>query len=105
MSAFQSEVIHSTTNAIIRFITIWSKHPQEKGITYFKHMNVALSMAGKMAYGAVCLTIHSFFPFWFQTTGSSLISELHHHSTIIIKDEPDYSAARASAMSVSTPRQ
>ena len=114
MSAFQAEVIQSTAAAVIRFITVWSEHPQESGMTYFSHMRTALSMARKMAYSAVCLCLHAVFPFWCQTTGSTLISELHKEhqrpSIITVKDEPvgaepDYSAARAAAISVSTPRQ
>lgn len=78
MSAFQPEVIQGTADAVIRFIRMWTDHSQEKGMTYMEHMGVALSMAGRMAYGSFSLTIHSIFPFWFQTTGSECIKGLYN---------------------------
>lgn len=78
MSAFQPEVIQGTANAVIQFIRMWTDHPQEKGMTYMEHMYVALSRAGRMAYGSFSLTIHSVFPFWFQNTGSECIERLYY---------------------------
>lgn len=84
-------------------MTIWYEHPQEKGMTYSSHMRVALSMAGRMAYGAVCLMIHSVFPFWFQTTGSTIVSELyeelHPHSVKAVKTVKAVKAIKDEAQS------
>jgi hypothetical protein len=77
MSAFQSETIQSTAEAILRCRAVWSTHPKQKGMTYTGHFYHALSMARRMAIGSIYLAIHSVFPFWFESAGSDVVKELY----------------------------
>ena len=60
-------------------ISLFTRHPESVGETYFEHMGMASSFGLKMLVGRmlpVCL--HGLFPFLFVKTGSTAIADLHH---------------------------
>jgi hypothetical protein len=60
-----------------RLVALFRQHPTEQGTTYGQHFLRASVMACQMAKGSTVLFIHAVFPFWFQSTGSDTINELH----------------------------
>lgn len=59
-------------------ISLFTKHPESVGETYFEHMGMASSFGLKMlAAGCACM-LHGIFPFLFVKTGSTAIADLHH---------------------------
>jgi hypothetical protein len=60
-----------------RLVALFRQHPTEQGTTYGQHFLRASTMACQMAKGSTVLFIHAVFPFWFQSTGSDTINELH----------------------------
>lgn len=81
MSAFDTDIMNSTGNAIARpFRALFSwltAHPAKKGMTYGAHLRHAWYMAWQMGYGSFCLLIHGVFPSWFPDVGSSTIKRLY----------------------------
>lgn len=76
---------------------LFTEHPESVGETYFEHMGMALSFAGRMAYGAAACLVHAFLPFLCLKTGSETITELHDRMvTNRVKNAPD-SASMAGA--------
>lgn len=58
-------------------MNIFTKHPNEVGLNYFTHFLFAWSVVFKLVQAVICCTIHSFLPFVFTTTTSSIVKELH----------------------------
>ena len=54
----------------------FTRHPHEKGYTYFNHLLRAWALSYEMAKGSVALLIHGIVPEWFTHTGSDIISSL-----------------------------
>ena len=40
-----------------------------------------MKLSIKMAFGSLCLLIHSIFPFLCETTGTDIVKELYHYVT------------------------
>lgn len=59
------------------FTNLFIKHPEQENMTYFQHFKRGILLSSKMAYGSMCLLIHSFIPGLFQTTGSNTINQLY----------------------------
>ena len=59
------------------FTNMFLKHPQEENMTYFQHFKRGILLSSKMAYGSICLLVHTFVPGLFQTTGSNTINQLY----------------------------
>ena len=59
------------------FSSLFSKHPQSVGETYYSHLMSASRFAIKMFFGGFACLLHGLFPFLFIKTGSSLITQLH----------------------------
>lgn len=55
----------------------FTKHPSEVGMSYFQHFIFALSVAFNLLMGVFSCTIHGFFPFFFTTTTSEIVSKQH----------------------------
>lgn len=55
----------------------FTKHPESIGETYLEHMWCCIRTSFSLACIIFVLIIHGIFPFLFEKTGSSLISELH----------------------------
>ncbi len=60
-----------------RLVALFRQHPTEQGTTYGQHFLRASTMACQMAKGSTVLFIHAVFPFWFQSTGSDTVNQLH----------------------------
>jgi hypothetical protein len=60
-----------------RLVALFRQHPTEQGTTYGGHFLRASVMACHMAKGSTALFIHAVFPFWFQSTGSDTVDQLH----------------------------
>jgi len=56
---------------------LFTEHPESVGETYWQHMGMALSFAGRMLAASVCCAVHGLFPFLFERTGSRCIENLH----------------------------
>ena len=56
---------------------LFTEHPESVGETYWQHMGMALSFAGRMFTAAFCCAVHGLFPFLFVKTGSRCIEDLH----------------------------
>ena len=52
------------------------KHLKEYNAHYFEHLKIALSFAFKLFGAAIILTIHAFFPCWFEYTGSDIVNKI-----------------------------
>ena len=55
----------------------FTEHPASVGESYWQHMGVALSFAGRMLVGAAASLVHAVFPFLCTRTGSGIVLELH----------------------------
>lgn len=56
---------------------LFTEHPTSVGETYFQHMGVAFSFAGKLFIASIACFIHGLFPFFCTKRGSEIINELH----------------------------
>ena len=48
-------------------------HLKETGMSYFAHMLHALKISSKLAIASFCCAVHSVFPFFFETTASTIL--------------------------------
>ncbi len=69
------------------FYTLFLKHPKEKGISYFCHMKHALTNAFYLSFAVLALVIHSIFPIFFETTGSTLVEKVYHNFNLGNKEK------------------
>lgn len=67
-----------TTEANV--LELFNKHPNEVGETYFEHLGMALSFAGRMLIATLVCATHAFLPFMFEKTGSKMIAELYQRT-------------------------
>lgn len=58
-------------------MSVFTKHLDSVGETYFQHLGHAFSFASSMFVGSVACLIHAIFPFLCEKTGSNRIIELH----------------------------
>jgi hypothetical protein len=49
------------------------EHLTENNMTYYQHFKFAVFFGCLSLVAGFCLIVHSFFPCWFQTTGSDLV--------------------------------
>lgn len=59
-----------------KIIECFTKHPKTKNMTYFEHFNRSIKLSLKMFYGSAALFIHSFFPFLYEKTGTTIAKEI-----------------------------
>ena len=71
--------LHNNCNLSDKLNKLFTKHPNENGMTYKKHWWRAMKLSIKMAFGSVCLFIHSIFPFVCETTGTNVVKELYKY--------------------------
>ena len=57
--------------------SLFTEHPASVGETYFQHLGSAAGFAGTMFLGGMACLLHAIFPFAFQRTGSTFITQLH----------------------------
>jgi hypothetical protein len=62
---------------IMSFVKKFTQHPASVGESYAEHFGQAMRFSGKMLVGAFCCAVHAVFPFLFEKTGSTCITELH----------------------------
>jgi hypothetical protein len=58
------------------YVSIFTKHPHERGMTYFGHLTHALKLGYMLAKGCIGICIHALCPFWFQTIATDTNKEL-----------------------------
>ncbi len=68
---------------------LFTKHPNDVGLSYWKHLLFALMLARKTFGAALASSIHAFFPFMFETYTSRTINELHGICTSRPKTEEE----------------
>lgn len=56
---------------------LFTEHPKSVGESYFQHMGVAFSFAGKTFIACIACFLHGIFPFLCTKRGSEIIRELH----------------------------
>jgi hypothetical protein len=80
MTVPDSETRASITESLAKVATrtyhLFNEHPKKNRMNYCTHMIRSLYMSARMAKGSIALLIHSFCPFWFETTGSKTIEDL-----------------------------
>ncbi len=57
-------------------------HPQQVDETYWQHLRVALSFAGRLFLAATACLIHALIPGLCTKTGSGMINELHDEMVV-----------------------
>lgn len=55
----------------------FTEHPASVGESYGEHFGQAMRFSGRMLIGAFCCAVHAVFPFLFEKTGSTCITDLH----------------------------
>lgn len=55
---------------------LFQDHPASVGETYWQHVGVALSFAGRLFFASICCFIHAVLPFTFEKTGSGIVRNL-----------------------------
>jgi hypothetical protein len=63
-----------------RLAKLFTDHPASVDETYFGHMAFAGWFASKLFMGGFAALVHSFLPFLFETTASSIIRELYERT-------------------------
>jgi hypothetical protein len=53
------------------------KHLKEMNLSYFGHMRLALGYASELSLAVIILTIHAFVPYWFESTGSAIVTRVY----------------------------
>ena len=90
MSSFDDKTLDDIANSMIQLVKgnlfkniykLFTRHPNKNGITYKSHWWRAMKLSIKMAFGSLCLLIHSIFPFLCETTGTDIVKELYHYVT------------------------
>ena len=61
--------------------TLFFKHPREKNMTYKQHFKHAIKHSAKLLCGSICLGVHAFIPYYFETKGSDIVKELNDELT------------------------
>ncbi|GGY42067.1 DUF6356 family protein [Parvularcula lutaonensis] len=82
---------------------LFKEHPESVGETYVQHLGEAWSFAGAMILGGLCCFLHGLLPFFFQGTGSRIISGLHDRM-VVCRSRADR-AARAQQERLSQARE
>ena len=52
------------------------KHLENNNLTYFQHLKQALGYFAAIQLAAICVLVHSIFPFLFEGTASNIIKKL-----------------------------
>ena len=60
-----------------RLADAFTDHPRSVGESYWEHMGVALSFAGRLMLAGLATLVHSVLPFLMVGTGSRMITQLH----------------------------
>lgn len=63
-----------------RIASIFTRHPESVGETYFSHMAFAGWFASRLFLAGGAALVHAFLPFLFETTASRIIRELHERT-------------------------
>jgi hypothetical protein len=63
-----------------RIASIFTRHPESVGETYFGHMAFAGWFASRLFLAGAAALVHAFLPFLFETTASRIIRELHERT-------------------------
>lgn len=88
MSSFDDKTLDDIANSMIQLVKgnlfkniykLFTRHPNKNGITYKSHWWRAMKLSIKMAFGSLCLLIHSIFPFLCETTGTNVVRELYDY--------------------------
>jgi hypothetical protein len=58
-------------------MSIFTKHPQENDMTYWKHLVFAMQVGSKMLWGGLACIFHAVVPCCFETTASDTIRDLN----------------------------
>jgi hypothetical protein len=58
--------------------SMFLKHPEEQGMTYFEHLKHACSYALQAVGCSFIFIIHGFIPCLFEKTGSTMIEQLNN---------------------------
>lgn len=61
-------------------IELFTKHPRSVGETYFEHLLMASSFAGRMAIATFVCLVHAILPFMFEKTGSKMIADMYQRT-------------------------
>ncbi|WP_298468815.1 DUF6356 family protein [uncultured Erythrobacter sp.] len=61
---------------------LFTEHPAAVGETYFEHFGMAMSFGLRMCVAGIACLLHGIFPFWFKSSGSSAICELHDRMVV-----------------------
>ncbi len=56
---------------------LFTGHPREAGMSYFRHFGYAFSVTGRLFACVLACIVHAFFPFLFTHTTSKTINKLH----------------------------
>ena len=56
---------------------LFTSHPESVGETYLEHMSSASSFGLRLMLAGLACTVHAILPFLFETTGRSVITDLH----------------------------
>ena len=64
---FDSNVLYS----------IFIKHPEEQNMNYFEHLKHAFFYGIDSLCCSIIFVVHGFIPFLFETTGSTMVKNLH----------------------------
>ena len=60
-----------------RLADAFTDHPRSVGESYWEHMGVALSFAGRLMLAGLATLVHRVLPFLLVGTGSRMITQLH----------------------------
>lgn len=73
---------HAKTKATID--RLFLDHPRSVNETYLDHMDVAMSISGKLLVATMACFVHALIPGLFQNTASSIMTKILHqqHSRI-----------------------
>ncbi len=75
---------------------LFTEHPAAVGETYFEHFGMAMSFGLRMCVAGIACLLHGIFPFWFKSSGSSAICELHDRM-VVNRDRRKHRGDRALA--------
>lgn len=57
---------------------LFNEHPHSVNETYWQHMVHATYFGSKMLFAGFACIVHAIFPFFFEKTGSKMITYLHN---------------------------
>ena len=61
---------------ITRAKTLFTSHPDAVGESYGEHFGVAMQYSGRLFAASFCAFTHTFLPFLFEKTASSMIRKM-----------------------------